>query len=125
MPIHSLRKRSDFLHVARSPHRFRGQWLIVQAHFNQTCSEAIQEPTQKQDPHICFGMVVTRKVGGSVIRNQVKRRMRVLVREAFHKVPCEFPSFHLVLVACHGIKAASFAELKADFDKGCKRLGCQ
>ena len=38
-------------------------------------------PREDGDTAIRFGITVTRKIGGAVVRNRMKRRFRVLARE--------------------------------------------
>ena len=73
-----------------------------------------------------FGMSVGRKVGGAVVRNKVKRRLR----EAFASLDSELPEGHdFVVVARPGVEElleregadgvqASLAELVAEDDSG-------
>lgn len=42
-------------------------------------------PREDGDAGIRFGITVTRKIGGAVVRNRMKRRFRVLVRDLLPK----------------------------------------
>jgi ribonuclease P protein component len=60
------------------------------------------------------GFVVSKAVGGAVVRNQVKRRLRHLARERLSSLP---GSAVLVVRALPPAADASFAELGADLDR--------
>ncbi len=66
---HRLLKRGDFQRVQRSGagRRFRGRHLVV-----------LSLPNGRAGAR--FGLVVSRKVGNAVVRNQVKRWLREAVR---------------------------------------------
>src|SRR5882762_7132577 len=55
------------------------------------------------------GIAVSSKVGESVVRNRVKRRLREAIRHELHRLP----AVDLVLVARPSATAASVAELRA------------
>jgi len=57
------------------------------------------------------GFAVSRAVGGAVIRNLVKRRLRAVMADALTTVPT---GSHVVVRALPAAADASFAELRAD-----------
>lgn len=59
------------------------------------------------------GFVVPRAVGGAVVRNRVRRRLRELVRARLGQV-CEVPA--VVIRALPPSAGATFGELAADLD---------
>lgn len=67
-PIERLKTRPEFLAAARAPSCARGA-IVIQA-----------RPRNDDDPVIRVGFTATRKVGGSVVRNRAKRRMREAAR---------------------------------------------
>ena len=58
------------------------------------------------------GMIVSRRVGGAVIRNKVKRRLRNLYRLDRAIIA---PSLWLVIIASPKAAAASMADLRAEW----------
>ena len=64
------------------------------------------------------GFVVGRTVGNAVIRNQVKRRLRHLVRDRIHTVPGDSL---LVVRALPGAGTASSGALAEDLDRALAR----
>jgi ribonuclease P protein component len=65
------------------------------------------------------GFVVSKAVGGSVVRNQVKRRLRHLARERLTSLP---GSAVLVVRALPPAASASSAELGTDLDRALARV---
>ncbi|MBS0272140.1 MAG: ribonuclease P protein component [Proteobacteria bacterium] len=66
-----LRKRSDFVTVAKAGERYVTPAFIIQAY-----KRAIDGPFRT-------GITASRKVGKAVERNRAKRRLRVLIRTTF------------------------------------------
>jgi ribonuclease P protein component len=65
------------------------------------------------------GFVVGKAVGGAVVRNQVKRRLRHLARERLASLP---GAAVLVVRALPASATASYAELGRDFDRALGKL---
>ena len=59
------------------------------------------------------GFVVSKAVGGAVVRNAVRRRLRHLVRERLTTLP---PGATLVVRALPGAADVSYARLATDLD---------
>ncbi len=61
-----------------------------------------------------YGITVTRKIGGAVVRNRCKRRLREIVRdyELCSSYPC---GFDLVLNVKPGLAEADFERLRESF----------
>ena len=66
-----------------------------------------------------MGFVVSKAVGGAVVRNRVKRRLRHLVRERLSDLPA---SGVLVVRAQPAAASASYAVLAADLHRCLTRL---
>lgn len=68
MPIERLKRRPDFLLAARAPSLARGG-VVVQ-----------MLPREDGRPLMRAGFTATRKIGGAVVRNRAKRRLREAAR---------------------------------------------
>jgi ribonuclease P protein component len=66
------------------------------------------------------GFTVTRKIGGAVVRNRMKRRFRALAREIF---PAKgFPGAdHVMIGRAKGIER-EFAQMRAELEGALDRL---
>ena len=67
-----------------------------------------------------FGVITSRKVGGAVVRNRVRRRLRHIQRAHFGKI---LGNVWCVTVARFRASQATFAELEAEWCKLAKRAG--
>jgi ribonuclease P protein component len=65
------------------------------------------------------GFVVSRAVGGAVVRNRTKRRLRALVAERLDVLP---PHASVVVRANPPAAGATYAELAGDMDSCLSRL---
>ncbi|MCH1865695.1 ribonuclease P protein component [Nocardioides sp. CFH 31398] len=68
------------------------------------------------------GMVVSRAVGGAVVRNRVRRRLRHLVREHVDGLGSSAPGSRLVVRALPASASASYGELGRDLARCLDRL---
>lgn len=78
-PRHRLRTAADFSAVTRGPGGTRAGSRILVVHAKQTDSRAVRPPR--------VGFVVSKAVGGAVVRNQVKRRLRGLLTNRLPRIP--------------------------------------
>jgi len=68
--------------------------------------------------HSRLGITVSRRIGGAVVRNRVKR----LFREIFRRSPADNPpSFDLVINAKRGCAAVRLAQLREEFDAAVRK----
>ncbi|HZB66942.1 MAG TPA: ribonuclease P protein component [Ornithinibacter sp.] len=96
-----LRTRSDFTSAVRSSGGFRVGSSLLVVHATSTDSRAGQPPR--------VGFVVSRAVGGAVVRNRTKRRLRALVAERLGSLP---PGMDVVIRANPPAGAATYGELQ-------------
>ncbi len=66
-------------------------------------------PQQKPAPSVLIGLTVSRKVGNSVTRNRIKRRLREALRPL---IPQITPGYSLIIIARTGMADASFDEIR-------------
>ncbi len=94
----SLTQRRDFLRVQREGRRFRRERVTLLVDGNTSSAVRV-------------GYTVSRRVGESVVRNRVRRRLREIVR--LHQ-ELLVPGHDYVIVATPPSAAASYAELSDD-----------
>jgi ribonuclease P protein component len=111
LPVaHRLRASADFTEVLRRGRRAGGRTLAVHLLPADASTEA-PEPARA-------GLVVSKAVGGSVVRHQVARRLRHLLRDRITTVP---GGTRLVVRAAPAAASASSATLGADLDRALSR----
>jgi len=98
--IERLKKRADFLAAARAPSCARGA-IVLQA-----------RDRADDTPLIRIGFTATRKVGGAVVRNRAKRRMREAARALLPQLGK--PGYDYVLIARGGAPTRPWLRLLDD-----------
>ena len=109
----SIRLRRDFLSAAAGGRKFITQSFIVQLRLRE---EAHPAPAQA----IRFGYTVTKKMGDSVTRNRIKRRLREAVRKA--AVPLARPGHDYVIISRIKALDCPFEELLRDMEFAFSRI---
>jgi ribonuclease P protein component len=106
----TLKKRSEFLWV-RGGRRWSTSAFVLEARARQNSAE--ENPAR-------FGYTVSKKVGGAVERNRIRRRLRALT--AALGADQVRPGFDYVLIARSGAIDRSFVDLKSDLDQALSRI---
>jgi ribonuclease P protein component len=107
-----MTRRVEFDTVVRRGRRAGHGRLVVHAYAAPTASGG-----PAAVPRV--GFVVSRTVGGSVVRNRVRRRLRHLVRLRLERFA---PGTLLVVRALPAAATATSAELAVDLDAALRRL---
>ncbi|HEX3699467.1 MAG TPA: ribonuclease P protein component [Phenylobacterium sp.] len=107
LTIERLKKRADFLACAQAPSCARGS-VVVQARARDSA------------PLVRVGFTATRRVGGSVVRNRAKRRMREAARRLLPELAS--PGFDYVFIARGGLAARPWERLLDDVKSALIRL---
>lgn len=106
-PRNRLRRSTDFSAVVRRGRR-AGRGLVT-VHLLRTGSDA---PAQA-------GLVVSKAVGGSVVRSTTSRRLRHLLRDRVGTLP---PGVQLVVRAAPAAGSAASPALGADLDRALRAV---
>jgi ribonuclease P protein component len=105
---HRLRKRAQFTAVQGRGKKLHTEHFLV---FILPQANALA-PAR-------LGITVSKKVGGAVVRNRVKR----LVREAFRRRKTLFPKgLDVVFIAKHVAGGVELAEVARELEKLCRKL---
>jgi ribonuclease P protein component len=106
---HRLTRRDDLRRVSRAGRRAASETLVV--HLMVPEPPAVAPPTR-------VGLVVSRAVGGSVVRHLVQRRLRHLCRERLTDLPV---GSELVVRALPPAANATYQELGVALDRCLER----
>lgn len=111
-----LKVRRDYLRVAATGRKWITPGVIVQYRPPHTQKEDRDDTTIQ-----CrVGITVSRKVGGAVVRNRVKRRLREIIRGSFPKIAQRGADYVLVVRA--GADSLEFDRLISDLKWALKKL---
>jgi ribonuclease P protein component len=77
-------------------------------------------PRGDEDPDMRIGITVTKKIGGAVVRNRMKRRFRALAREVLPEAGVAGADH--VLIGRSGGVERGFATLRGDLRKALKKI---
>jgi len=110
-PIERLRKRPEFLACAKGPACARGA-VLVQA-----------LPRGDDAPLVRAGFTATRRIGGAVVRNRAKRRLREAARLLLPQYA--HPGVDYVFIARSGVTARPWSRLLDDMKNALVRLGAE
>jgi ribonuclease P protein component len=111
-----LRRRPDFAATIRGGRRISRPRLIVHVSVPTPPADAV---SASYDAPPLAGFVVGRAVGGAVVRNRVRRRLRHLVAARLDQLPA---GSRVVVRALPPAAQASFAELGGDLDGALRRV---
>ena len=108
-----LKKRKDFVKVAKQGVKMVAPSLILQAAFSLPESQA-------KEGAAYLGYTVTKKIGKAHVRNRCKRRLRAAVHEVF--APIALSGVTYVLIGRHNTADVDFIQLKEDMLTALKRI---
>lgn len=106
--ISALKKRAEFLAVAAAKKKWVTRNILLQAGPSSITTQ------------IRFGLTASSKVGGAVVRNKARRRLRALALEVLPEHAK--PEFDYVLIARKDTPTCEFDNLRRDLVNGLKYL---
>ena len=110
-----LRHRHEFLRVARGGQKCAMPGLVLQVYEQQS-------PDHKMNPeNIRVGFTVSKKVGNSVTRNRVRRRLRAAANIVIQKYAVEGHDY--VMIGRALTTKRDFGALVGDLEKALQKLG--
>ncbi|HEY7611159.1 MAG TPA: ribonuclease P protein component [Alphaproteobacteria bacterium] len=120
----TLARRADFLRVAGQGTKWATAGLILQA-----CPHGTREGGSGPDQSganvsraqtIRVGFTASKKVGGAVVRNRARRRLKALAREVLASEAV--PGYDYVLIARAETATRDYGDLRKDMRFALKRL---
>lgn len=108
---HRLRRSSDFASTVRGGRRSSRGSVVV--HVTFAADKGATRPAFDGDEPVKAGFVVSKAVGGAVVRNKVKRRLRHLVAERLGDLP---PGTCLIVRALPGAALTAYPQMGLDLD---------
>jgi len=102
-----IRKKKEFLVLYKKGRRYKSRY------FSLIYSSGVL-------PYSRVGVVASRKVGGAVVRNKVKRWMRELFRRNRDALECPVD---ILIVAMPEMAGATWAEVREEYLLGVREVG--
>lgn len=100
---HRLRRSGDFADTVRRGRRAGRGSVVVH----------LMKPADTSDEPVKAGFVVSKAVGGAVVRNKVKRRLRHLIAERIERLPA---GSTIVVRALPGAGSVRYPQIGLDLD---------
>lgn len=112
MGFQKLKKRPDFLRVAKKGHCFSSSFFLLQVLRNAKKREGEAVSTFR------LGVTASKKVGNAVARNFAKRRMRVVLHTVLRRHAADYFSssfdYDIVMIAKKKLVGCDFDRLEQD-----------
>ena len=105
-----LKKRREFLRVARGGRKAVTPGLVLQA----------RRAAETESGSVRVGFTVSRKVGGAVARNRVRRRLRAVAEQVLAERA--LPGRDYVLIGRAGTLARPYEALVRDMETALRRI---
>jgi ribonuclease P protein component len=114
-----LKRRREFLHVARAGRKWAAPGLVLQAIDRHGAAAGARDADRGDD--IRVGFTVTRKVGGAVVRNRARRRLRAAAEAVMSRHAAAGHDY--VVIGRAGTLRRPFPALVGDLETALRRLG--
>ena len=105
-----LKKRKDFVRIAKSGHSFATHSIVLQGDANPSDAEAVTR----------VGYTTTKKIGSAVVRNRCRRRLRAAVAQILPELGMKGTDY--VLIARYCTADVEFASICRDLRYGIKKI---
>lgn len=96
-----ITRRADFQRVRISGATYQGRYLVL----GYLADESLEEPFR-------LGIITTKRLGGAVVRNRVRRRLRAILQRTGHRVA---RPHWLVLIARGAAAGATSDQLEKEW----------
>lgn len=128
---HRVTRGDDYRRIVRSGYRVGGALCIAHAVLHSPESSLAQSSSPESSPsetvvhdpsHTSparFGFIISKAVGGAVVRNRVRRRLKYIVEQRLHE---GFHGMDVVFRALPAIAAADFSEIDREVNRQLDRI---
>ncbi|MBL9156872.1 MAG: ribonuclease P protein component [Verrucomicrobiales bacterium] len=96
-----ITRRADFQRVRTSGSTYQGRFLVL----GYLSDDSLSEPFR-------LGLITTKRLGGAVVRNRVRRRLRAIVQRTAHRIR---RPYWVVLIARGAAAEATSEQLEKEW----------
>ncbi|MBV6633717.1 MAG: ribonuclease P protein component [Alphaproteobacteria bacterium] len=119
--LKTLKRRADFVRLNRRGKRAAMPGLVLQA--ARSISPDSEPADNGSDPVIRVGFTATKKLGGAVVRNRVKRRLRAVASDVLPVLAK--PGHDFVLIGRPASLTRAYTDLHDDLVRALDKLGAR
>lgn len=113
-----LKRRREFLHLARTGRKWAAPGLVLQAGKRNEDARSRGKPAEDA---VRVGFTVSRKVGGAVIRNRARRRLKAAAEQI---IPAHgVPGFDYVVIGRAATPERPWPALLEDLETALRKVG--
>lgn len=111
--LERLKTRRQFLRVAAGKKKWAAPGVVLQV---------APQPADDRPPseEVRYGLTVTRRVGGAVVRNRIRRRLRAVAEDVLPQAAAGAHDY--VLIGRRTTSGRDFEALKKDLITGLRKL---
>ena len=109
--LKTIKKRIDFIKVSKKGKKFFTKGFTLQKYKRNLYSE-------EKDDAVRIGFTITKRIGGAVIRNKIKRRFKAIIKEILNNYLKK--NYDYVIIANKKSLIMDYKELKSDVIKTVK-----
>lgn len=117
--VQRLKRRSEFLEIAATGNKIVASTLVLQADFLSKNSKDLPVATRDL-PMVTVGFTVTKKQGGAVVRNRIRRRLKAVAAEIFPRHGQD--GWRYVVIGRHTAYDAPYEVLRRDMSYAIRKL---
>jgi len=114
MGIATLKRRAEFLRV-RGGKRYASANFVLEGRARHPAQQGLASGDSAR-----FGFTVTKKIGGAVVRNRIRRRLKEALRSIAPRAA--LPGHDYVLIARVAAAACDFEDLKSDLARALQKV---
>ena len=114
--INRIKDKKKFPAILKSGSKFFCPYFLLLVELSHSLKSVTSENIGQKnpDPYIEFGFITSKKVGGAVVRNHIRR---ILSEVVIKEIPLLKPNTRAILIAHNRINSTTFEDLQKEVQK--------